>query len=67
MSSLGPIATLVGGPTTLLGTLSSASTFGGVTRMSMTVTVSAGAPFCTSALPSTSFSLPSLAEMAICA
>ena len=67
MSSLGEIATLVGGPTTLLGTLISASTLGGVARRSMTVTVSGAGLFCTSALPSTSLSLASLAEIASCA
>ena len=45
MSSLGEIATLVGGPTTLLGTAISASTLGGDALRSMNVTVSAGGLF----------------------
>ena len=48
ISSFGDTATLVGGPTTLLGTSISASTLGGVARRSMNVTVSGGGLFCTS-------------------
>ena len=64
MSSFGDMATLVGGPTTLLGTSISASTLGGDVRRSMNVRVSAGGFFCTSTLPLTSLTLASLAEIA---
>ena len=67
MSSLGEIATLPGGPTTLAGTSISASTLGGEALRSMKVAVSAGGLFCTSTLPLTSLTLPSLAETAISA
>src|SRR5215471_11408539 len=66
MSSLGDMATLIGGPTTLVGASISANTLGGDARRSMKVTVSAP-PFCTSVLPFTSLSLASLAEIAISA
>src|SRR5262245_13670157 len=67
MSSRGDTATLSGGPTTLLGTSISASTFGGLARRSMIDTVSGWASFCTTTLPSTNFTLASLADTAICA
>src|SRR5262245_21129134 len=67
ISSRGDMATLSGGPTTLLGTSSSASTFGGLALRSMIDTVSGGGSFCTTTLPSTNFTLASLADTAICA
>ena len=66
-SSFGETATFSGGPTTLLGTSISASSLGWEGRMSMMATVSAGGFFWTSALPSTSFTLASLADTASCA
>src|SRR5262245_23553970 len=67
ISSRGDTATLSGGPTTLLGTSISASNFGGLARKSMIDTVSGAGSFCTTTLPSTSFTLLSLADTAICA
>src|SRR5262245_31484030 len=67
ISSRGDTATLSGGPTTLLGTSISASTLGGLARRSMIDTVSGAGSFCTTTLPSTSFTLLSLADTAICA
>ena len=61
------IATLCGGPTTLVGALSSPSTFGGETPRSMMVTVSAAGLSGTALTPLTSTALLSLAETAICA
>ena len=67
ISSLGETATLEGGPTTLAGALTSASTLGGEARMSMKEMVSGGGLFTTSTLPLTSMTLASLAETASCA
>ena len=58
------IATLDGGPTTLVGTGISATTLGGVALRSMTVTVSAGGLAGTVFTPSTRTAFPSLAESA---
>src|SRR5690242_17050483 len=67
MSSRGDTATLSGGPTTLLGTSISANSLGGLARKSMIDTVSGCGSFCTTTLPSTNFTLASLADTAICA
>jgi hypothetical protein len=58
------IATLEGGPTTLVGTGISATTLGGVEPRSMTATESGGGLAGTVLTPSTSTAFPSLAESA---
>src|SRR5215510_4154088 len=64
--SSGETATLKGGPTTLPGTSSSATTFGGHLLMSMTVSVSGGGLFTTVAVPLTSVTLLSLVDSKSC-
>src|SRR5262247_4731640 len=67
IDSSGASATLNGGPTTLPGTSSSATTFGGQLLMSITVRVSGGGLFTTVATPLTSVTLLSLVESSSCA
>src|SRR6185503_9597199 len=64
--SSGETATLKGGPTTLPGTSSSATTFGGQALRSMTVSVSGGGLFTTVATPLTSVTLLSLVDSKSC-
>src|SRR2546428_4286769 len=64
--SSGATATLNGGPTTLPGTSSSATTFGGQALMSMTVRVSGGGLFTTVATPLTRATLLSLVDKSSC-
>ncbi len=64
--SSGATATLKGGPTTLPGTSSSATTFGGQLLMSITVNVSGGGLFTTVATPLTSTTLLSLVDRSNC-
>ena len=65
--SSGETATLIGGPTTLVGTFSSATTFGGFAPRSMIVTVSGGGFATTLLVPLSSVALLSFAETTICA
>jgi hypothetical protein len=67
IDSSGETATLIGGPTTLVGTFSSASTFGGFAPASMMVTVSGGGLATTLLAPLSSVALLSFAETTICA
>src|SRR5438309_4129203 len=64
--SSGVTATLKGGPTTLPGTSTSATTFGGQLLRSMTVNVSGGGLFTVVATPLTSVTLLSLVESRSC-
>src|SRR5881296_3585531 len=67
IDSSGATATLNGGPTTLPGTSSSATTCGGQLLMSITVRVSGGGFFTTVATPLTSVTLLSLVDRSSCA
>src|SRR5436309_5796678 len=67
IDSSGATATLNGGPTTLPGTSSSATTCGGQRLMSITVRVSGGGFFTTVATPLTSVTLLSLVDRSSCA
>src|SRR3989442_5912199 len=64
--SSGATATLNGGPTTLPGTSSSATTFGGQALRSMTVSVSGGGLFTTVVTPLTRATLLSLVDRSSC-
>jgi hypothetical protein len=64
--SSGATATLNGGPTTLPGTSSSATTFGGHALMSMTESVSGGGLFTTVVVPLTRVTLLSLVDRSSC-
>src|SRR5215468_531827 len=66
IDSSGARATLNGGPTTLPGTSSSATTFGGQLLMSITVSVSGGGLFTTVAAPLTRVTLLSLVDSKSC-
>jgi hypothetical protein len=67
IDSSGATATLKGGPTTLPGTSSSATTFGGQLFVSITVNVSGRGLFTTVAAPLTSSTLLSLVDSSSCA
>ena len=67
IDSSGATATLNGGPTTLPGTASSATTFGGQLLVSITVNVSGGGFVTTVATPLTSATLLSLVDRSSCA
>src|SRR5262249_54027212 len=66
IDSSGATATLNGGPTTLPGTSSSATTFGGQLLISITVKVSGGGLGTTVATPLTSATLLSFVDRSSC-